>query len=117
MSHGSPSGLWANSETWPFSEALRSPAATERAVLLASGLFDGAWYLQTNSDVAQSGRDPAEHFLADGWREARRPNPYFDPAWYFRDQPATAGAATNPVLHYISKGEAERRSPAPYFDV
>ncbi|HEY2132634.1 MAG TPA: hypothetical protein VGH36_06630 [Acetobacteraceae bacterium] len=45
--------------------------------------------------------DPALHFLEDGWREGRWPNPYFDTNWYLRENPDVARAGTNPLLHYI----------------
>ncbi|MBM9537370.1 rhamnan synthesis F family protein [Desulfobulbus alkaliphilus] len=40
-----------------------------------SPLFDGPWYLRSNSDVAQSGRNPLEHFLRHGFLEGRSPVP------------------------------------------
>ena len=43
--------------------------------LRQSGTFDENWYVQTYPDVAQSGMDPAEHFLWLGARLGRRPSP------------------------------------------
>lgn len=50
--------------------------------LIASELFDAAWYLLRNDDVALAGQDPLDHFVDYGWAEDRWPNRYFDPAWY-----------------------------------
>lgn len=54
----------------PFSEDDYSEYA---ARLIASGAFDPEWYLVTNPDVAESGTDPAQHFLRYGLAEGRAP--------------------------------------------
>lgn len=41
--------------------------------LVASGAFDAEWYLSQNGDVAESGADPARHFLEFGLAEGRAP--------------------------------------------
>jgi len=41
--------------------------------LAASDAFDAEWYLETNGDVAESGVDPALHFLEFGFAEGRGP--------------------------------------------
>lgn len=38
------------------------------------GLFDGAWYLEANPDVATSGVDPLHHLVRHGIYEGRSPN-------------------------------------------
>lgn len=48
--------------------------------LYASGLFDAAWYGDTNPDVTAAGMDPAEHYIAYGLAEARAPRKPFLPA-------------------------------------
>lgn len=78
--------------------------------LTGSGLFDGAWYLRRNNDVAAAGLDPLRHFIDHGAAEGRWPNRYFDPAWYRMD----ATDALDGVLHYLRDGE--RRRPHPLFD-
>jgi SAM-dependent methyltransferase len=45
-------------------------------------LFDAAFYLSNNPDVATSGVNPALHFVDRGWKEGRKPSPGFDPAYY-----------------------------------
>ncbi len=85
-------------------------------VLVRSGLFDAAWYLKCNPDIAAGGFDPVLHFLHQGWREARSPNPYFDVEYYLAENPDVTAAHINPLLHYISTGEALGRAPSPLFD-
>ena len=47
-------------------------------MLSSIGGFDADWYLHNNPDVAASGLDPAEHFVAFGVFEGRLPHPLFD---------------------------------------
>ena len=49
--------------------------------LVDFGLFDAHWYRAHYRDVAISGVDPVQHFLAAGAEEQRRPNALFDPRW------------------------------------
>ncbi|RUT25902.1 hypothetical protein C0V97_08640 [Asaia sp. W19] len=62
--------------------------------------FDPVFYLQNNPDVAASGMDPVEHYMVQGFREARRPFAGFDPAFYrqryLRHQPEV-----NAFLHWL----------------
>ncbi len=118
MSDTTPiAGLWADSEAWSVAEPTESTRAGDLDLLRKSGLVDGDYYCSTYPDIAASGVDPAEHFLIQGWREARLPNPYFDTAWYLRQNRGVAQAAMNPLTHYIRRGEAENCSPAAYFDL
>ena len=59
-------------------------------------LFDSAWYLETNPDVAEAQMNPLEHYLYFGSGERRTPNRFFNVAWYrdvyfndFRDRQAS----------------------------
>lgn len=54
----------------PFSE---EEYAEYAARIVASGAFDPDWYCTTNPDVAESGTDPALHFLQYGLAEGRAP--------------------------------------------
>ena len=95
-----------------------APSQDEGVVLIAqSGLFDAAWYCKRNVDVANSGRDPVQHFLHQGWQEARQPNPYFDVEYYLAENPEVGSAGINPLLHYILAGETAGRAPSPLFDL
>ena len=46
----------------------------ERMVIAwrGQGLFDHAFYLAQNADVADAGHEPFAHYLRHGWREAIR---------------------------------------------
>lgn len=46
----------------------------EIAVIRRSALFDAAWYLAQNPDVATAGADPARHFRDHGVAEGRDPS-------------------------------------------
>ena len=79
------------------------------AAIHRTGLFDAAYYLENNPDVAADGVDPALHFAQRGWKEGRRPCPQFDPVLYFEQNPDVARAGVNPLLHYAERGRAEGR--------
>ena len=112
-----PRSLRAGSKAWSVGHALGHRIASDLAVLAASDLFDGAFYLRAYPDVAEQGVDPATHFIVKGWQEGRRPCLYFDPAWYRAANSDVARAGVNPVLHYISAGEAQGRAPSECFDL
>ncbi len=84
--------------------------------LQQSGLFDGAWFLERNPDLAQPDADPIAHFHRYGWREDRWPNAYFDSAWYVAQNRDVREQGLDPLLHYAEYGEAEGRYPIAYFD-
>lgn len=48
--------------------------------LRGSAYFDAEWYLARNADVAESGMDPALHFIEYGFPEGRAPNSRFEEA-------------------------------------
>ncbi len=61
--------------TAPYFPALRGRQLRRRAELLkATGLFDPEWYRTRYSDIAETGIDPALHFLQFGLNEGRHPN-------------------------------------------
>jgi len=78
----------------------------EVALIAASGLFDTAYYLQGNPDVAAAGMNPLRHFCASGWRELRKPCRDFDVWWYWACHLDPAREALNPLVHYIVMGRA-----------
>lgn len=78
-----------------------------------SGLFDPAWYLAHNPDVAQSGVNPYFHFLRHGGTEGRAPGPGFDSAGYLAAYPDVRLAGLNPLVHYLRHGRAEGRLARP----
>ncbi len=81
-------------------------------LLQRSGLFDTAWFIGRNPDLAAAGLDPLLHFHRFGWREGRWPNAYFDTDWYLRYNRDVAAAGIDPLLHYA----AIRRGGGPQAD-
>ena len=81
----------------------------ELTELLQSGLFDPIWYLESYTDVRESGVDPARHYLESGWREGRDPSPHFCTTAYLRANADVAAQDVNPLLHYIQHGQSEGR--------
>ncbi|WP_041522437.1 hypothetical protein [Gilvimarinus agarilyticus] len=74
-----------------------------------SELFDHDWYLKQNPDVAESGDDPALHFLVYGGHEGRSPSELFDVRWYLDQNPDVMEVRVNPLIHYLDDGESEGR--------
>jgi len=81
-----------------------------------SGLFDRAYYLESNTDVAQSSQLPLRHYVAYGDKEGRQPMALFDPVHY-RSQVRNKTARVNALLHYAYIGRYRKISPSPWFDV
>ncbi|WP_428377532.1 glycoside hydrolase family 99-like domain-containing protein [Lichenicoccus sp.] len=73
--------------------------------------FDAGFYLRAYPDVAAAGLDPLEHYMVQGFREARRPFEGFDPAFY-RKRYLRHDNATNPLLHYLSHRDDPEVHPA-----
>lgn len=80
-----------------------------------SGLFDEAWYLVQNPDVAQAGVEPALHYLRHGGFEGRDPSPNFSSAFYLAAYPDVKTARINPLVHYLLNGEREGRQRQPFY--
>ncbi len=100
----------------PSPSAAPADLPRELETLRAAGLFDAAYYLANNPDIAQNRADPLTHYHLHGWREGRRPNFYFDLAFYLGENADVRAAGIDPLLHYIWAGEREGRRPALYFD-
>jgi hypothetical protein len=85
---------------------------------MADSLFNAAYYLARNPDVAAAGYTLAtaeQHYLRYGAVEGRTPNTWFDAAAYLAAYPdlATHGVtAATALQHYIAYGINESRSPA-----
>lgn len=86
-----------------------APQAAQAMGRTFEALFDPAYYLRRNPDVAAAGADPLLHYKASGWREGRNPSAAFDGNAYLRAYPDVAGAGANPLFHYILHGQAEGR--------
>jgi SAM-dependent methyltransferase len=87
-----------------------------RDVIAGSGLFDPAYYLANNPDVARLGLDPLLHFIRFGAAEGRRPHALFDPSWYRRQHAAVVPPGVNPLAHFLECGAADGLDPHPLFD-
>ena len=81
------------------------------AILDQSGLFDRAWYLKQNPDVAEHHADPVWHYLLCGAQEGRDPGPTFSTSGYLDLYPDVATKGMNPLLHYVQFGHTEGRVP------
>jgi hypothetical protein len=112
--------LRTQAESWPNSwpehgVALAYLADPERFRLKPHPLFDGAWYLDNNPDVARAGMNPLHHYLYFGSAENRAPNRIFNMSWY-RDTYLNPNASPHadrhePLTQYISRPTL--RSPLP----
>ena len=71
--------------------------------LIEAGIVDGAWYLETNRDVAENRIDPARHFLEYGVQEDRLPRPISGSA------PPKPAAELPPDLPAPARAAATRR--------
>jgi glycosyltransferase involved in cell wall biosynthesis/SAM-dependent methyltransferase len=83
------------------------------ALIRSSGLFDEAWYLAHNPDVAQAKVDPLLHYLNDGGFEGRDPGPSFTSALYLDAYEDVRKAGINPLLHYLRYGQKDGRMAQP----
>ena len=91
-----------------------------------SPLFDSAYYLEQNPDVASAlaggsfNGDPLLHYVEAGAAEGRDPNPYFDTDYYLAQNPNAALSVemngTNPLEHYVLLGSSEGADPSANFD-
>lgn len=85
----------------------------EHRLIRNSALFDKAWYLSRNPDVARAKIDPSLHFLRYGGMEGRDPGPNFSSAYYLNAYPDVKAAGINPLVHFLLYGEKEGRHPQP----
>jgi hypothetical protein len=93
-----------------------APTAAERALLedaalvRRSPLFDAAWYVASQPELARSGGDPVWHYLLHGAAAGADPGPWFDTQAYRAAHPDLRGA---PLVHAIRNGHAEGMLPQP----
>ena len=92
---------------------IREQLKQDVALIMTSDYFDITWYLQSYPDVAESGMNPAEHYLCFGADEGRAPGPLFDSNWYLSQYPDVAESSINPLLHYVKFGAQEGRTASP----
>jgi hypothetical protein len=101
----------ATPRSWSGRRAARKAKLKRRQELLASGLFDEAWYRERYPDVVQSGQDPLSHFLEHGSYEGRSPGPGFHAMGYLARYPDVVEEKIEPWLHFVRHGKPEGRSP------
>lgn len=82
-------------------------------ILRASPLFDASWYQLQHPDVADSGLDPAAHYLLIGAAIGRDPGPGFTTRGYLAAYPEAADSDLNPLVHFETAGRALGYSPDP----
>lgn len=85
-------------------------------VIAASGLFDEAYYLERNPEVAERRMNPLVHFVIAGAAEGRDPHPLFSTAFYVSQLPDLAASGQNALRHYLTQGWRTGCSPHPVFD-
>lgn len=73
-----------------------------------SSLFNKAWYLKENPDVAESGMNPALHYAQFGWKEGRDPGPDFSSNRYLEERPDVKFAGMCPLFHYEKFGKRNK---------
>ena len=90
----------------------------ERALLTTSGadLFEADFYLARNPDVVAAGIDPLDHFLRDGWREGRAPNPQFDDGHYRAVSGLFPSVPVSALAHFLAYGHRRGLAPVPAAD-
>jgi hypothetical protein len=92
-----------SAEAFPDSGADLTPAQRQ-ALIERSGLFDRAYYLAHNPDVASSIYDPFDHYVRWGGDENRAPSDKFDPAYYAGQCELAKLNPRNRLLHYLTEG-------------
>ena len=86
-----------------------STRSKDLTLVQSSSLFDEAWYLAKNPDVAQSKADPLYHYVRWGGLEGRDPGPQFSSSWYLNRYEDVRKGGINPLLHYLKFGRSEGR--------
>lgn len=116
MGESALGALWlAGAVVRPFAWLRRIHTALLSRLVDRTGLFDEAFYLQGNPDVAAAGTSALRHYVAFGDREGRAPHALFDPVFY-RLQVRGRLKYVNALLHYAYVGWLRRLSPSPWFD-
>jgi hypothetical protein len=77
---------------------------TQILLLRQSPYFWPGWYLRQNPDVAEAGKEPALHFLRNGWKEGRDPSPNFSVRRHLDKHPDVRRTRQNPLMHAIETG-------------
>lgn len=74
-----------------------------------NNLIDIGYYLENNPDVRRSGVDPIMHYICNGYKEGRNPNPTFDGNYYLQTYSDVKKSNMNPLVHYVLYGMDDGR--------
>lgn len=85
-------------------------------LIIRSGTFDRAYYMNSYPDVRRANINPLWHFVRFGWKEGRNPSAEFDTQHYLIRNPDVHGKGINPLLHFVRFGLKEGRHPTPYIN-
>lgn len=78
-------------------------------------LFNNAYYLAQNGDVAEAGVNAFIHYILHGHAQNRKPNKWFGDAWYHaRNRTASRGLAG--LVDYAERVQRQSPQPHPLFD-
>jgi hypothetical protein len=83
---------------------------------VAHPLFDEAYYLRNNPQVAGPGITPFLHYRKIGAKELRNPHALFDATFYVTQYPDVRATHADPLVHYLTQGAKLGYNPNPYFD-
>jgi glycosyltransferase involved in cell wall biosynthesis len=100
-------------QTISHSDAISENKKADINIIGQSGLFDGDYYLRTNTDVKAAGIDPLDHFYKYGGQEGRNPSTHFDTFYYHISNPDVKKSGINPLVHYLRFGKKEGRLTKP----
>lgn len=92
------------------SEANDFPLDDYQALLEGSPLFDADYYLDSYPDVAESGINPALHYLLFGAREERNPSLHFNTKSYLLQYPELVDSNINPLIHHLHSSQIKETS-------
>lgn len=91
-------------------EATEENIQFQRALI--DSLFDAEWYATEYPSVQDSGLDPVEHYLRNGWLEELNPSADFSTVEYRSTQMKEGSVSINPLVHFSMFG-TERQSCLP----
>jgi serralysin len=94
----------------PAQAAASYDATGWQAGLNPDALFDTAYYLGRNPDVAAAHIDPLVHYETYGWKEGRDPSALFSTDKYLAAYSDVKAAGIDPLLHFVAYGQAEGRT-------
>ena len=103
---------WRSTETRLFGRRSDEvPSASEQEMVReveASALFDAAWYLRQNLDVARDRLSPAAHYVRTGGPAGRDPSEVFATKRFLQRTPAARASGLPPLVHHLRHPEADQ---------